>query len=104
MLLYRGPPVMITDHVPAVRFPSDHAGSRMAAAVPPRGGVEDRGDPGPAPPGRRPASPTAAPPKAELGGPGTAGGTARPDTESPLQRAAAASHPGHDRALAPRHH
>jgi hypothetical protein len=26
--------VMITDHVPAVRFPPDHAGGRMAAAVP----------------------------------------------------------------------
>jgi hypothetical protein len=25
--------VMITDHVPAVRLPPDHAGGRMAAAV-----------------------------------------------------------------------
>ena len=28
------PPVMITDHVPAVRVPPDHAASRVAAAVP----------------------------------------------------------------------
>jgi hypothetical protein len=26
--------VMITDHVPAVRLPPDHAGGLMAAAVP----------------------------------------------------------------------
>ena len=29
-----GPAVMITDHVPAVRFPPDDATSCMAAAVP----------------------------------------------------------------------
>src|ERR1017187_5329708 len=29
----RRPAVMITDHVPAVRIPPDHAGGRMAAAV-----------------------------------------------------------------------
>jgi hypothetical protein len=29
-----GPPVMITDHVPAVCFPSDHADGRVAAAGP----------------------------------------------------------------------
>src|ERR1035441_4823167 len=45
-------PVMLTGHVPAVRFPSDHATSRVAAAVPARGGVEDRRDLDPAPPGR----------------------------------------------------
>jgi hypothetical protein len=28
------PPVMITGHVPAVPFPPDHAGHRVAAAVP----------------------------------------------------------------------
>jgi len=36
--------VMITDHVPAVRFPPDHADGRGAAAVQPRGDVEDRRD------------------------------------------------------------
>jgi hypothetical protein len=29
-----GRPVMITDHVPAVRLPPDHTGRRVAAAVP----------------------------------------------------------------------
>ena len=38
------PPVMITDHVPAVRLPPDHATSRMAAAVSARGVMEDRRD------------------------------------------------------------
>jgi len=28
-----GPAVMITDHVPAVRFPPDHAGAHVAVAV-----------------------------------------------------------------------
>src|SRR5436190_23852952 len=84
-------------------FPYDHAGSRVAAPVPARGGVEDRGDPDPAPPARRPAAQTAAPPEDELGGPGTARGAAEPDTESPPQRAAAAGHPGHDPSLALRH-
>ena len=41
----------------------------MAAAVPARGSVEDRGDLDPAPPTRRPAAPAAVPPEAELGGP-----------------------------------
>ena len=42
---------MITDHVPAVRVPRDHATIRVAAAVPARGGVEDRRDLDPAPVG-----------------------------------------------------
>ncbi len=66
-------PVMITDHVPAVRLPPDHATSRGAAAVPAQGGVEDRRDLDPAPPARRPAAAAAASPEAELGGPGTPG-------------------------------
>jgi hypothetical protein len=36
------PAVMITDHVPAVCVPPDHAASDVAAAVPARGGVEER--------------------------------------------------------------
>src|ERR1022692_1047681 len=35
-----GRPVMITDHVPAVRLPPDHAGRRVATAVPACGCVE----------------------------------------------------------------
>lgn len=46
-----GQPVMITDHVPAVRLPPDHAGRRVATAVPACGCVEDRRDPDPAPVG-----------------------------------------------------
>jgi len=38
-----------------------------------------------------------------VGGPGPARGTARRDTQSPPPRIAAAGHPGHDPALAPRH-
>ena len=75
----------------------------MAAAVPARGGVEDRRDLDPAPPARRPAAAAAAPPEPGLGGPGTARDPARRDTESAAPRAAAAGHPGHDPALAPRH-
>jgi hypothetical protein len=37
-----GPAVMIADHVPAARFPPDHAGDRVAAAIPARGCAEDR--------------------------------------------------------------
>ena len=44
------PPVMITDHVYSVRLPPDHTARLMAAAVPARGGVEDRRDPDLAPP------------------------------------------------------
>jgi hypothetical protein len=49
------PAVMITDQVPAVRLPLDHTCDLMAAAIPPRGRMEDRGDPDPAPPARRTA-------------------------------------------------
>jgi putative transposase len=55
---------MITDHVPAVRLPPDHAGVPVAAAIPARGGAEDRGDLDPAPAGRHPAAPSGAPPAA----------------------------------------
>src|SRR2546421_12895336 len=84
-----GPAVMITDHVPPVRLPPDHAGDRMAAAVPARGDVEDRRDPDPAPPSHRPAAPSSAPPEAELGGPGPARDPVRRDTESASPGAAA---------------
>src|ERR1035441_10446899 len=96
-------PAMITGHVPAVPVPPDHSASRTAAAVPARGGVENRRDPDPAPPARGPAAAAAAPPEAELGGPGPARGTVRRDTQSPPPRIAAAGHPGHHPALAPRH-
>ncbi len=54
-------------------------------------------------PARRPATATAAPPEPELGGPGPARHPDRRDTQSAAPRAAAAGHPGHDPALAPRH-
>jgi len=73
---------MITDHVPAVRLPPDHAGDLMAATVPARGSVADRRDLGPAPPARRPATAAATPPEPELGGPSPARDTAGRDTES----------------------
>jgi len=57
------PAVMITDRVPAVRLPPDHARSRMAAAVPARGGMEDRRDLDLAPPARRAATAAARRPK-----------------------------------------
>ena len=66
--------------------------------------MADRGDPAPAPPARRPATAAATPPEPGLGRPGTPGDPAQRDTESPPPRAAAAGHPGHDPALAPRHH
>jgi hypothetical protein len=72
------PPVMITDHVPAVGVPSDHATSRVAAAFRARGGVEDGRDLDPASPVRGPAAAAATPPEAELGGPGTAARRAPP--------------------------
>jgi transposase len=59
---------MITDHVPAVHLPPDHAGRRVAAAVPAQGGVEDRSDLDPAPPTRRAATAAARPPEHDLGG------------------------------------
>src|ERR1039458_3692608 len=49
-------PVMLTGHVPAVPFPPDHAGHRVAAAVPACGCVEDRRDSDPAPPAPGPAA------------------------------------------------
>src|ERR1700728_1457763 len=94
---------MLIGHVPAVRIPLDTATSRVAAAVSARGGVEDRRNLNPAPPARGPAAAAAAPPEAELGGPGPARGPARRDTESSPPRIAAAGHPGHDPALAPRY-
>src|SRR5947208_174086 len=65
--------------------------------------MEDRRDLDPAPPARRPATAAAAPPEAGRSGPGTLRDPVRGDTESPPTRAAAAGHPGHDPALAPRH-
>src|ERR1022692_3876087 len=94
------PTVMIIDYVPAVRVPPDHTGCPVAAAVPAQGGVEDRRDLDPAPP-RRPATPSAAPPEAELGGPGPARHPAQRDTRSTAPGTAASGHPGNDRALAP---
>ena len=75
----------------------------MAAAVPARGSMEDRRDLDPAPPARCPATAAAAPPEPGLGRPGTARDPARRDTESAAPGAAAAGHPGHGPALAPRH-
>ena len=75
-------PLMIIDHGPAVRLPPDHAGRRMAAAVPAQGGVENRRDLDPAPPTRSPAAAAATPPEPELGGPGPARDPAQRDTES----------------------
>src|ERR1035441_3803336 len=80
------PPVMITVHVPAVRVPSGHAASRVAAAVPARGCVENHRDLDPAPPARGPAAAAAAPPEAELGGQGPARG---PSLKCPHTPAAA---------------
>ena len=97
------PAVMITDHVPAVRVPTDNATGRVAASVPARGGVEDRRDLDPAPPARRPATSATAPRDCGLGGPGTVGNPARRDTESAAPGAAAAGHPRYHPALAPRH-
>ena len=97
------PAVMITGHVPAVRLLPDHAGRRVAAAVPACGDVVDRRDLDPAPSARRPAAAAAAPPEAALGGPGPARGSVRRHTGSAPSGAAATDHPGHDPALAPRH-
>src|ERR1039458_7627519 len=92
------PAVMITSHVPAVRLPPHRTGDHVAPTVPARRSMEDRRDPDPAPPARRPAAAADAPPEAELGRPGPARGPARRDTASAPQRAAAADHPGHDLA------
>src|SRR5215470_4244842 len=94
---------MITGHVPAVRVPPDHAASSKPAAVPARGSVEERRDLDPSPPAHRPATPSAMPPEADLGGPGPARNLAERDTQSPSSGAAVAGHSGHDPALAPRH-
>src|ERR1019366_5059696 len=90
-----GPPVTITDHVPAVCFPSDHADGRVAAAGPTWGCVEDRGAAAPAPPARRPAAPGAAA-KAGLGRPGAANGAAWPDTDVPPPQTARVRGSGDD--------
>jgi hypothetical protein len=55
--------VMITGHVPAVRVPPDHAGRGVAAAVPARGCVEDRGDLDPSPSAHRAATAAAMSPR-----------------------------------------
>src|ERR1017187_1271689 len=94
---------MITGHVHAVPVPLDHAASSRPAAVPARGSVEERRDLDAAPPAHRPATPSAVPPEADLGGPSHARDPAQRDTESALSGAAAAGHSGHDPALAPRH-
>ena len=96
------PAVMITDHVPAVYLPPDHAGGFMAAPIPACGDVEDRRDLDPAPPARGPAAAAAASPEPELGGPGPARGPARRNTQSAPPRDVAAGRPRHDPALAPR--
>jgi hypothetical protein len=57
----------------------------------------------PAPSARCAATAAAAPAGPDLGGPGTARGPTQRDTESAAPGAAAAGHPGHDPALAPRH-
>jgi hypothetical protein len=54
------PAVMITNHVPAVRVPRDHATCGVAAAVSARAGVADRRDLDPAPPAHGPAAAAAA--------------------------------------------
>src|ERR1039457_1742870 len=54
-------------------------------------------------PARGPAAPVGGPPEAVVGGPRAAGGPGRRDTEGAPPGAAAAGHPGHDPALAPRH-
>ena len=95
---------MITDHVYSLRLPPDDTVRLMAAAVPARGGMEDRRDIDPAPPTRRLAAAGATPPETELGGPGHARRPAQRDTESAPPRAAAPGHPGNDPALAPRNH
>ena len=65
--------------------------------------MEGRRDLDPAPPARGPAEAAAAPPEPELGGPGPGRGPARRDTESSPPRTAAAGHPEHHSALAPRY-
>ena len=73
--------VMIIAHVLAVCVPAGHAGRRVAAAVAARGGVEDSGNPDPAPSARRTAAAAAGQGEAQLGGPGSSRSPARRDTE-----------------------
>jgi len=68
-----GPPVMITDHVAAVRLPADHACGIMAAALPARAGCKTAEILILRHPVRRPAATAAAPTEAELGRPGQPG-------------------------------
>src|SRR5215472_17954719 len=82
--------VMITGHVPAVRFSPDHVDRLMAGAVPAPGDVADCRDLDPAPPARRAAAAPAAPSGTELGGPGTARDPAQRDTQSAAAGPAAA--------------
>src|ERR1017187_220484 len=56
--------------------------------------MEDHRDLDPAPPAHSPAAAPPAPPKTELGGPGTPRDPAQRDTEGTPPRAAAAGHPG----------
>ncbi len=65
--------------------------------------MEDRRNLDPSPPARGPAA-AAAPPEAELGGPGPARGAARCDTEGSPPRICGFWSPGNDTALALRHH
>src|SRR3984957_7974087 len=97
------PWLRISAQVPAVRVPPNHASRRVAATVAAREGVEDSGDPGPAPSTCPLAAAAARPAEAELVAPGSAHNPTRRDTESPPPGTAAASYPGHDRALAPGH-
>ena len=96
------PTVMITDHVPAVHvLPDTRAASWLRLSR--REETWKTAEILTAPPAHGPAAPAGAPPEPDLGGPGTARGPGRRNTESPPPRTAAAGHPGHDRALAPRH-
>src|ERR1039458_5693251 len=92
----------MTGHVPAVRVPPDHTASSRPAVVRARGNVEERRDLDPAPSAHRPATQSAVPPEADLGGPGPFRDPAQRDTESASSGAAVAGHSGHDPALAPR--
>jgi hypothetical protein len=93
--------VMISGHVSAVRVPPGYAGRRRVAAVAAGGDPEDRRDLDPAPPAQRAAAPAAAAGEAGLSAPVRC--PARRHAERSAPAAVAAGHPGHDRALAPRH-
>ena len=98
-----GPAVIITDHVPAVCLPADHANDHVAAAVPARGNVEDRRDFASAPPGHRPAAPPGVPSQAETGRTGPCSRPCPASDRDRRQRLRLLITPGHDRALPPRH-